>query len=136
LRSWLEILLLGWACTTTIAGGLIAGHGRFPTYYGGEFTGQLVGLWAYHHSVRIVFSRRGKPTDNAFIETLNGTPRDERLNLHWFDDIAQATQLIGAWRVDYNESRFHMALGNLPPAEYAARAGTSHNTRGLSAAQN
>ena len=36
---------------------------------GAEFTGQLMDLWAYHHGVRIDFSRRGKPTDNAFIET-------------------------------------------------------------------
>jgi putative transposase len=43
----------------------------------------------------------------------------ECLNLHWFDDLAQAGALIEAWRRDYNESRPHMALGNLPPAEYA-----------------
>ena len=61
---------------------------------GAEFTCQLVDLWAYHHGVRIDFSRRGKPTDNAFIETFNGTLRDECLNLHWFDDIAQASTLI------------------------------------------
>ena len=103
---------------------------------GAEFTGQLVDLWAYHHSVRIYFSRRGKPTDNAFIETFNGTLRDECLNLHWFDDIAQASQLIEVWRRDYNESRPHMALGNLSPAEYATRAGTRYDTTGLSATQN
>jgi putative transposase len=40
-----------------------------------EFTGQLMDLWAYHHGVRIDFSRRGKPTDNAFIEAFNGTLR-------------------------------------------------------------
>jgi putative transposase len=85
---------------------------------------------------RIDFSRRGKPTDNAFIETFNGTLRDECLNLHWFDDIAQARVLIEAWRQDYNESRPHMALGNLPPAEYATRTGTRHDTTGLNAAQN
>jgi transposase InsO family protein len=51
------------------------------------------------------FSRRGKPTDNAFIETFNGTLRDKCLNLHWFDTIAQASQLIEAWRRDYNASR-------------------------------
>jgi putative transposase len=38
---------------------------------GAEFTGHLVDLWAYHHGVRIDFSRPGKPTDNAFIETSN-----------------------------------------------------------------
>jgi putative transposase len=35
-----------------------------------------VDLWAYHHGVRIDFSRPGKPTDNAFIETFNGSLRD------------------------------------------------------------
>ena len=103
---------------------------------GAEFTSQVVDLWAYHHGVRIDFSRRAKPTDNAFIETFNGTLRDECLNLHWFDDIAQARVLIEAWRQDYNESRPHMALGNLPPAEYATRTGTRHDTTGLNAAQN
>ena len=86
--------------------------------------------------MRIDFSRRGKPTDNAFIETFNGTLRDECLNLHWFADIAQASALIEAWRRDYNESRPHMALGNLPPAEYATRTGTRYGITGLNAAHN
>ena len=65
-----------------------------PTYLfadnGAEFTGQLVDLWAYHHGTRIDFSRPGKPTDNAFIETFNGSLRDECLNLHWFESLAEA----------------------------------------------
>jgi putative transposase len=115
---------------------LFAGHDRFLTYYGAEFTGQMMDLWAYHHGVRIDFSRRGKPTDNAFIETFNGTLRDECLNLHWFDDLAQAGAIIETWRRDYNESRPHMALGNLAPAEYASRTGTRNDTTGLNAVQN
>jgi len=115
-------------------------HRGAPRYLfadnGAEFTGQLMDLWAYHHGVRMDFSRRGKPTDNAFIETFNGTLRDQCLNLHWFDTIAQAGQLIEAWRRDYNESRPHTALGNLPPAEYATRPGTWNEVKGLTAAQN
>ena len=90
---------------------------------GAEFTGRLVDLWAYHHSVRIDFSRPGKPTDNAFIETFNGSFRDECLNIHWFASISEARRLIEAWRRDYNESRPHMALGNLTPVEYLAGSG-------------
>jgi putative transposase len=86
---------------------------------GSEFSGHLVDLWAYHHLVRLDFSRPGKPTDNAFIETFNGLLREECLNLHWFDTLAEARQLIEDWRIDYNVSRPHMALGNTPPAEYA-----------------
>lgn len=51
---------------------------------GAEFTGRLVDLWAYHHGVRIDFSRPGKPTDNAYIRTFNGSLWDECLNVHWF----------------------------------------------------
>lgn len=90
---------------------------------GGEFTGRLVDLWAYHHGVRIDFSRPGRPTDNAYIETFNGSFRDECLNLHWFASIGEARRLIEAWRREYNESRPHMALGNLTPAEYLAGSG-------------
>jgi transposase InsO family protein len=57
---------------------------------GSEFTGQLVDLWAYHHGVQIDLSRPGKPTDNAHIETFNGSLRDECLNLHWFETLAEA----------------------------------------------
>jgi putative transposase len=61
----------------------------------------------------------GKPTDNAFIETFNGSLRDECLNLHWFDSIEHAKVIIEAWRHDDNESRPHMALKNIPPAVFA-----------------
>ena len=92
---------------------LVRRHGA-PQYLfadnGGEFTGRLVDLWAYHHGVRIDFSRPGKPTDNAYIETFNGSLRDECLNLHWFASISEAQRLIEAWRREYNESRPHMLV--------------------------
>jgi putative transposase len=66
----------------------------FTMYYGAEFTGHLVELWAYHHGTRIDFSRPGKPTDNAHIEMFNGSLRDECLNLHWFQTIVEAKQII------------------------------------------
>jgi putative transposase len=40
--------------------------------------------WAYEHGVTMDFSRPGKPTDNPFIESFNGSLRDECLNIHWF----------------------------------------------------
>ena len=103
---------------------------------GAEFTGHLVDLWAYHHGVRIDFSRPGKPTDNAFIETFNGSLRDECLNVHWFETINDARNLIEAWRIDYNESRPHMALGSIPPGEYAMLARTSTSPTGSSTVGN
>ena len=65
---------------------------------GAEFTGHLVDLWAYHHGTRIDFSRPGKPTDNAHIETFNGSFRDECLNLHWFATLRRGQAVIESWR--------------------------------------
>jgi len=79
-----------------------------------------VDLWAYHHGVRIDFSRPGKLTDNAFVETFNGSFRDECLN-HWFETIAEARLLIEVRRTEYNESRPHVALGNQTPLEHLFR---------------
>jgi putative transposase len=96
---------------------------------GAEFTGQIVDLWAYHHGVRIDFSRPGKPTDNAFVEAFNGSLRDECLNVHRFETLGEAKEIIEVWRRDYNESRPHMALGNIPPIEYTRiQAGLKENT--------
>ncbi len=103
---------------------------------GAEFTGHLVDLWAYHHGTRIDFSRPGKPTDNAFIETFNGSLRDECLNVHWFATIAEAKALIEAWRRHYNESRPHMALGNQTPREYLLRTSSSEMLEGSTAGGN
>jgi putative transposase len=90
---------------------------------GSEFSGQLLDLWAYHHQAKIDFSRPGKPTDNCFIETFNGSLRDECLNIHWFASLAEARTVVEAWRRDYNESRPHMALGNRTPAAFAREVG-------------
>ncbi len=66
------------------------------------------------------FSRPGKPTDNAYVESFNGRLRDECLNANWFLSLEDAQAKIAAWRRDYNESRPHTALGHVPPPEFAA----------------
>lgn len=90
---------------------------------GSEFSGQMLDLWAYHHKAKIDFSRPGKPTDNCFIETFNGSLRDECLNVHWFASLAEARAVVEAWRVDYNEIRPHTALKDQTPSAFARGAG-------------
>jgi putative transposase len=51
---------------------------------GSEFVSRDLDLWAYQRGVMLDFSRPGKPTDNAFIESFNGKFRAECLNAHWF----------------------------------------------------
>ena len=86
---------------------------------GSEFTSQILDLWAYHNGVRIDFSRPGKPTDNAFVESFNGSLREECLNAHWFASLSEAKEVIEAWHREDNESRPHRALGQQTPGEFA-----------------
>ena len=86
---------------------------------GPEFTSKALDLWAYANEVELDFSRPGKPTDNALIESFNGSFRHECLNQEWFLSLEDARHKAGAWQMDYNEVRPHSSLGNLAPREYA-----------------
>lgn len=85
---------------------------------GPEFISKSLDLWAYCKKVQLDFSRPGKPTDNAFIESFNGKFRSECLDQHWFLSLEEASKIIEAWRYDYNHSRPHSALGNVSPVEF------------------
>jgi len=71
---------------------------------------------------RLVYLR-GTPTDNAHIESFNGSLRDECLNINWFASLAEAKRLIEAWRRDDNESRPHMSHNGQSPSEFARNVG-------------
>jgi putative transposase len=90
---------------------------------GTEFTSRVVDQWAYQNHVTLHFIERGKPTQNALIESFNGKFRDECLNQNWFADLQEARQVIEAWRVDYNTVRPHSSLGYRTPEEFAAAKG-------------
>lgn len=46
---------------------------------GSEFAGKVMDRWAYENGIGIDFSRPGKPTDNAAVESFNGRFRQECL---------------------------------------------------------
>jgi len=92
---------------------------------GSEFVSAAMDLWAYTNGVILDFSRRGKPTDNAIIESFNGRFREECLNVHRFASLEDAPQKIDAFRWDYNENHPHRVLKGLSHREYALRAMTT-----------
>ncbi len=55
-------------------------------------------VWACDNQVTLDFSRPGKPTDNPFIESFNGSFRDECLNVNWFLSLEDAKEKIGYLR--------------------------------------
>ena len=55
--------------------------------------------------MKLVLLQPGKPTQNAYIESLNRKFRDEYLNENCFVSLDHAKAAIAAWRRDYNEVR-------------------------------
>jgi putative transposase len=92
---------------------------------GGEFISRDLDLWAYVNDVTLDFSRPGKPTHNAYIESFNGKFRAECLNQHWFLTLDDARKKMEEWRRDYNEVRPHSAIGNKPPITLMNTSGAS-----------
>lgn len=64
-------------------------------------------FWSKENHVKLNFIQPGKPTQNAFIESLNGKFRDACLNQHWFRSIEEARCDIDQWRHHYKNERPH-----------------------------
>jgi putative transposase len=94
---------------------------RIQVDNGSEFISKALDKWAYDNQVTLDFSRPGKPTDNAFIESFNGSFRDECLNVNWFLSLEDAQEKIQAFKADYNGFRPHSALRGLTPDQVVQR---------------
>ena len=101
--------------------GTIGLRQRIAVDNGLEFISKTLDAWAYRNGVKLEFSRPGKPTDNAYVESFHGHFREECLDQHWFEPLAEAREVIEAWRVAYKEERPHRALQQRTPAALLAR---------------
>jgi putative transposase len=59
---------------------------------GSEFISKAMDRWACENDVVLDFFRPGKPTDNALIESFNGSFTDACLNTHWFLSLDDARE--------------------------------------------
>jgi putative transposase len=85
---------------------------------GSEFMSKDFDRWAYENKVILDYSRPGKPTDNPYIESFNGSFRDECLNTNWFLSLDDAYDKISHWVQEYNHFRPHISLKEMTPAEF------------------
>jgi putative transposase len=85
---------------------------------GPEFICMALDKWAFEKGVKLYFSRPGKPTDNAYIESFNGKLRDEFLNMNWFLNMQDLKSKAAEWKRYYNEDRPHSSLGYKTPIEF------------------
>lgn len=95
---------------------------------GPELISQLLDQWAAKQGIRLGFIEPGKPEQNAVMESFNGRFRDECLNSHWFTSLADARQIIEAWRQDYNQVRPHSSLDYHTPTEVYQQIAGSFTT--------
>jgi len=58
--------------------------------------------WADENEVPWHYIDPGKPQQNAFIESFNGSLRDELLNEELFDSLDDARRKLALWRCEYN----------------------------------
>ena len=86
---------------------------------GSEFISKVMDKWAYERGVELDFSRPGKPTDNANVESFNGRLRQECLNATWFLSLDDARGKIEAWRQHSHPRRPPSPRAWTTPAQFA-----------------
>ncbi len=86
---------------------------------GPEFISQRLADWCELWQVTLIFIQPGKPTQNSYVERLNGSLRKELLDAYIFRSLDQVRQMIEEWKTDFNHERPHQSLNHQTPAEYA-----------------
>ena len=73
--------------------------------------------WCRERGVVLAYIQPGSPTQNAYIERLNGSLRRELLDAYVFRTLDEIRQQTEAWQHDYNHHRLHKSLGYRPPVD-------------------
>lgn len=82
---------------------------------GPEFISHKLDTWCKDQKITLAYIQPGKPTQNAYVERLNGSIRRELLNAYVFRTLDEVRQKAADWLHDYNHHRPHKALGYKTP---------------------
>lgn len=88
---------------------------------GTEFTSMAIIRWSEETTIEWHYIQPGKPQKNGFVESFNGSFRDECLNETLFSSLFEANAKITEWKEDYNVNRPHSSLGNITPNEFTIK---------------
>lgn len=84
---------------------------------GPEFISHQLDEWCKGNGIQLIFIQPGKPTQNAFVERLNGSIRRELLNAYVFRTLDEVREKAEEWMFDYNNYRPHQALNFKSPVD-------------------
>ena len=84
---------------------------------GPELISARLDAWCKDNEVQLVFIQPGKPTQNAYVERLNGSLKKEVLNAYVFRTLDEVRELTEKWRINYNFNRPHDSLNNKAPMD-------------------
>lgn len=84
---------------------------------GPEFISKKLDEWCRQNNIELAFIQPGKPTQNTYIERLNGSLRRELLNAYIFKTIGEVREKAYEWMIDYNENRPHKAFKYKAPLD-------------------
>lgn len=84
---------------------------------GPEFISHKLDAWCKARGVVLAYIQPGSPTQNAYVERLNGSLRRELLDAYVFRTLDEVRQKTLDWQHDYNHHRPHKSLGYRPPVD-------------------
>ena len=90
----------------------------FHSDQGAQYTAYVFKNLLRQYGVKQSFSRRGKPTDNAMIESFNRSFKTEELYRHEYLSERKFKSLISKYIENYNFSRPHESLNYDTPMHY------------------
>ncbi|HND16600.1 MAG TPA: integrase core domain-containing protein, partial [Saprospiraceae bacterium] len=91
---------------------------RIRTDNGPEFISKVFTSFCEENNIKLQFIQPGKLAQNAYIERLNRTFREDVLDAYLFETIYQVNALAFEWQMDYNQNHPHKALNGMSPWIY------------------
>ncbi|WP_165602214.1 integrase core domain-containing protein [Chryseobacterium artocarpi] len=86
---------------------------------GPEFLSKVFVDFCKVNDIELQYIQPGKPAQNAYIEHLNHTFREDVLDAYLFGSIMEVNAIAYEWQIDYNSNHPHTSLNGLSPWLYA-----------------